>query len=74
MCPVSVSIFLNVPECDNKPIFIFDSNPKKLIKQFAQTILQISLKAKSTNESKYNHIIKVLDAYNNNNQMILINF
>ncbi len=27
--PVSVSIFSNVPEYDNKPIFICDSNPKK---------------------------------------------
>ncbi len=32
--PVSVSIFSNVLEYDDKPIFICDSNPKKLIKQF----------------------------------------
>ena len=32
--PVSVSIFSNVPEYDDKPIFICDSNPKKLIKYF----------------------------------------
>ncbi len=56
--PVSVSIFSNVPEYDNKPIFICDSNPKKLIKNFVKTILKISLKAKSINENKYNHIIE----------------
>ena len=32
--PVSVSIFSNVPEYDDKPIFICDSEPKKLIKNF----------------------------------------
>ena len=56
--PVSVSIFSNVPEYDNKPIFICDSNPKKLIKYFVQNILKISLKAKSINENKYSHIIE----------------
>ncbi len=50
--PVSVSIFSNVPEFDNKSIFICDSNPKKLNKNFVQTILKISLKAKSINENK----------------------
>jgi hypothetical protein len=49
--PVSVSIFSSVPEYDDKPIFICDSNPKKLIKYFVQTILKISLKAKSINEN-----------------------
>ncbi len=34
--PVSISIFSNVPEYDNKLIFICDSNPKKLIKNFNQ--------------------------------------
>ncbi len=71
--PVSVSIFSNVPEYNNKPIFICDSNPKKLIKYFVQNILKISLKAKQLNENKYSDIIKFLDAYVNNNQMILIN-
>jgi len=72
--PVSVSIFSNVPEYDNKPIFICDSNPKKLIKYFVQNILKISLKAKSINENKYSHIIKFLDAYVNNNQNDLDKF
>jgi hypothetical protein len=56
--PVSVSIFSNVPEYDDKPIFICDSNPKKLIKYFVRTILKIPLKAKSINENKYNNIIE----------------
>ncbi len=56
--PVSVSIFSNVPEYDNKPIFICDSNPKTLIKYFVQNILKISLKTKKINENKYSHIIK----------------
>ncbi len=30
--PVSVSIFSNVPEYDIKPIFICNSEPKKIIK------------------------------------------
>ncbi len=30
--PVSASIFSNVPEYDDKPIFICDSEPKKIIK------------------------------------------
>jgi len=72
--PVSVSIFSNVPEYDIKPIFICDSNPKKLIKYFVQNILKISLKAKSINENKYDHIIKFLDAYVSNNQKDLDNF
>ena len=41
--PVSVSIFSNVPEYDNKPIFICDSNPKKLIRNFVQNILKINI-------------------------------
>ena len=44
-----------------------------LIKNFVKTILKISLKAKSINENKYNHIIKLLDAYVNNNQNDLDN-
>ncbi len=72
--PVSVSIFSNVPEYDDKPIFLCDSNPKKLIKQFVQAILKISLKAKSINENKYNHITKFLDAYFNSNQIDLDKF
>jgi hypothetical protein len=55
--PVSVSIFSNVPEYDDKPIFLCNSEPRKLIKQFVQTILKISLKARSINEKKYDHII-----------------
>jgi hypothetical protein len=50
--PVSVSIFSNVPEYDNKPVFICDSENKKLIKNFVKTILKISLKAKSITENK----------------------
>ncbi len=49
--PVRVSIFSNVLEYDNKPIFICDSNPETLIKQFVQTFTKISLKAKSINEN-----------------------
>jgi hypothetical protein len=72
--PVSVSIFSNVPEYDDKPIFICDSNPKKLTKYCVQTILKISLKAKSINENKYNHINNFLDAYINNNRNDLDKF
>jgi hypothetical protein len=72
--PVSVSIFSNVPEYDDKPIFICDSNPKKLIRNFVETILKISLKAKSINENKYNHDFKILDVYVNNNQNDLDKF
>jgi hypothetical protein len=72
--PVSVSIFSNVPEYDDKPIFICDSSPKKLIKYFVKTILKISLKAKSINENKYNNIIELSDAYVNNNQNDLDKF
>jgi hypothetical protein len=66
--PVNVSIFSNVPEYDDKPIFICDSNPKKLNKPFVQTILKISLRAKPNYDKKYNHIIKFLEAYVNYNQ------
>ncbi len=38
------------------------------IHEFIQTILKISLKAKSINEIKYNGIITFLDAYVNNIQ------
>ncbi len=48
----SVSIFSNVPEYDNKSIFICDSNPKKLISTLFKPFLK-SLKAKSINEKKY---------------------
>ena len=48
--------------------------PKKLIKNFVKTILKISLKAKSINENKYDHSIKFLDAYVNNNQNDLNKF
>jgi hypothetical protein len=66
--PVSVSIFPYIPEYDDKPTFICNSNPKQLIKPFVQTILKISLKAKSIKENKYSHIIKILDACVKNNQ------
>ena len=36
--------------------------------------IQVSLKAKSLNENKYNHIIKFLEAYINNNQNDLDKF
>ena len=38
--PVSVSIFSNVPGYDDKPIFICDSNPKKLIKNLYKLFLK----------------------------------
>ena len=65
---VSVSIFSNVPEYDDKPIFICDSTPKNLINQFVQAILKISLKAKEINQIKYANIIEFLYAYINNTQ------
>jgi hypothetical protein len=61
--PVSIPIFSNVPEYDDKPIFICDCELRKLILRIVKTILKISLKAKSINENEYNHIIKFLDAY-----------
>ncbi len=42
--PVSVPILSNVPEYDEKTIFICDSEPKKLIKLFVKTTIKISLK------------------------------
>ena len=66
--PVSVSIFSNVPDYDNKPIFLCNDKPAELINEFIKTILNISLKAKSINEIKYNNIIVFLDAYVNNIQ------
>ncbi len=72
--PVSVSIFPNVPEYDDKPIFICGREPKKIIKNFVKNILKISLKAKSINENKYSQIITFLDAYVDNNQNDLDKF
>ena len=66
--PVSVSIFSNVPEYDVKPIFLCNNKPAKLINNFIQTILEISLKAKSLNQNKYANIIEFLDAYVTNVQ------
>jgi len=66
--PVSVSIFSNVPDYDDKPIFLCSDKPSKLINKFIQTILKISLKAKSINQAKYANIIEFLDAYVNNIQ------
>jgi hypothetical protein len=66
--PVSVSIFSNVPDYDDKPIFLCNNKPHKLIDQFIKTILRISLKAKSINQIKYAGIIEFLDAYVNNIQ------
>jgi hypothetical protein len=72
--PVSVYKFSNVPEYDIKPIFLCHNDPKKLIERFVKTILKISYKAKTIIENKYNHIIKFLDAYVNNNQNDLERF
>ena len=66
--PVSVSIFSNVSDYDNKPIFLCNDKPRKLIKQFVQTILKISLKAKFINKNAYSNIIEFLAAYVNNTQ------
>ena len=66
--PVSVSIFSNVPDYDSKPIFLCNNKPAKLINNFIETILEISLKAKSLNQNKYANIIEFLDAYVTNVQ------
>ncbi len=42
--PVSVSIFSNVSDYDDKPIFLYNIKPDQLINEFIQTILRISLK------------------------------
>ena len=42
--PVSASKLSNVPEYDHNPNYICNSEQKKLIKPFAQTILNILLK------------------------------
>ena len=36
--PVSVSIFSNVPDYDDKPIFLCNDKPEELIKDFVQMI------------------------------------
>ena len=41
---VSVSIFSDVPDYDNKPIFLCNNKPDKLFHEFIETILKISLK------------------------------
>ena len=46
------------PDYDNKPIFLWNDKPNKLIDEFIQTILKISLKAKSINQIKYANIIE----------------
>ncbi len=66
--PVSVSIFSNMPDYGDKPIFLCNDKPDVLIHEFIQTILKISIKAKSINENKYNGIITFLDSYVNNIQ------
>ena len=66
--PVSVSIFSNVPDYDSKPIFLCNDKPDELINEFIKTFLNLSLKAKSINEIKYNIIIVFQDAYVNNIQ------
>ncbi len=48
---ISVSIFVNVPEYDDKPILI-------CVETFFQTILSISLKGKSINQNKYAYIVE----------------
>ncbi len=66
--PVSVSIFSNVPDYDDKPIFLCNDKPDVLIHDSIRTILKISFKAKSINEIKYKGIITFLEAYVNNIQ------
>jgi hypothetical protein len=64
----------NVKTIGAKRQFIYEITLYELIKNFVKTILKISLKAKSLNENKYNHIIKFLDAYVYNNQNDLDKF
>ncbi len=54
-----------MPEYNDEPILI-------CVETFVQTILSISLKAKSINQNKYAYIVEFLDAYVNDNQKILI--
>jgi hypothetical protein len=72
--PVSVFIFSNVPDYDDKPIFLCNNKPHKLIDQFIKTILKISLKAKSIDQIKYAGIIEFFYAYVNNIQNDLDRF
>jgi hypothetical protein len=57
---------------DDEPIFFCNDKLDVLIDEFIQTVLKISLKAKSINETINKGIITFLDAYVNNIQMILI--
>ncbi len=61
--PVSVSIFSNVPDYDNEPIFLCNKKPAQLVDDFIKTIVEISLKAESINKIKYADIIKKIDEY-----------
>ncbi len=49
---ISVSIFYNVPDYDDKPLFLCNDKPEKLIHECIKTILNIYLKAKSNNQIK----------------------
>jgi hypothetical protein len=64
--PVSVFIFSNVPDYDDKPMFLCNDKPDVLIHELIQAFLKISLKAKSITEIKYNGIITVFDSCVNN--------
>ena len=72
--PVSVSIFFNVPGYDNKPRFICNDNPIKLISEFIKTILKISSMAEELNKNKYANIIEFLDAYVKNTKDVYDEF
>ncbi len=65
---VSVSIFSNVPDYDEKPIFVCNEKPRKRTDEFIQTILRISLRAKSNIQDKLANILEFLDKYVNNIQ------
>jgi hypothetical protein len=56
--PVSVSIFSNVPDYDNKPIILCNNKPDKLIDEFIQTNLKMPLKAVFINKIKYANMIE----------------
>jgi hypothetical protein len=61
--PVSVSIFSNVPDYDDKPTFLCNDKSDILIHELIQNVLKVALNAKSINEIKHNLIITFLDAY-----------
>ena len=71
--PVSVSLFSNVPDFDNKPIFLCNDKPDKLISEFVKTICNISMKALKINERKYKDIIEDLEKNIQIKKMNIIN-